>query len=402
MFRTQNPLTHGLRRAVLAVTLFAASALPFAAEANPRIVVDAGSLKVLDHEMAFRKWYPASLTKLMTAYVTFRAIKAGELRLDSLVTMSKRAAAQPASKMYYKPGQQLTLDSALKILLVKSANDVAVAIAETVGGSQENFVARMNAEAARIGMNNSHFINPNGLPGKGQYTTARDLALLTVMLKREFPEYSDYFKLEGIDTGKRQYPNYNLLIGRFEGADGMKTGFICASGFNQVTSATRNGRTIISVVLGTESLAARADLSADLLQKAFVSGGNGPRIDQLPPDADASLDVADISADICSKKGAQVRSESRDEVGRMKLLSPYVHEMDHEPVFVFAGLIPGSEPAQPEKTPGKNKGGKNKGDKNTAEKGKDGKNKKNRAKQEASSDLGDATVPVPRPKPTKG
>lgn len=390
MFVNKTLLTHAVRRTVLAVTLLAAGAMPFAAEANPRIVVDAGTLKVLDQDMAFRKWYPASLTKLMTAYVTFRAIRAGEIRLDSLVTMSKRAAAQPASKMYYKPGQQLTLDSALKLLLVKSANDVAVAIAETVGGSQENFVMRMNAEAARVGMSNTHFINPNGLPGKGQYTTARDLALLAVLLKREFPEYADYFKIEGIDTGKRQYPNYNLLIGRFEGADGMKTGFICASGFNQVTSATRNGRTIVSVVLGTDSLAARADMSADLLQKAFVSPASGPRLDQLAPDADAALGVADISADICSAKGAKVRSESRDEVGRMKLQSPYVHEMEREPVFVFAGLIPGSEPvasAKAENQKGKKKGGKTK-------KG---------GKQQADADLGDAmSVPVPTPKPTKG
>lgn len=380
MFVTKIPLTQGLRHAVLAVTLFAAGTIPFAAEANPRIVVDAGSLKVLDQEMAFRKWYPASLTKLMTAYVTFRALRAGEVRLDSLVTMSKRAAAQPASKMYYKPGQQLTLDSALKLLLVKSANDIAVAISETIAGSQENFVARMNAEAARIGMDGSHFVNPNGLPGKGQYTTARDMALLAVMLKREFPEYADYFKLEGVDTGKKKYPNYNLLIGRFDGADGMKTGFICASGFNQVTSATREGRTVISVVLGTESLAARADLSADLLQRAFVSPVKGPRIDQLPADADSALGVADISADICSQKGAKVRSESRDEVGRMKLLSPYVHEMTREPVFTFAGLIPGSEPA---KDDGK------------------GKNKKNGGKQQ-QPDLGDISVPVPLPRPSKG
>lgn len=381
MFVTKTPLTHGLRRAVLAVTLIAAGTFPFTAQANPRIVVDAGSLKVLDQEMAFRKWYPASLTKLMTAYVTFRAIRAGEVRLDSLVTMSKRAAAQPASKMYYKPGQQLTLDSALKLLLVKSANDIAVAIAETVSGSQENFVARMNAEAARIGMEGSHFVNPNGLPGKGQYTTARDMALLAVMIKREFPEYADFFKIEGIDTGKRKYPNYNLLIGRFDGADGMKTGFICASGFNQVTSATREGRTIISVVLGTESLAARADLSADMLQRAFVSPGSGPRIDQLAADADAALGVADITAEICSKKGAKVRSESRDEVGRMKLVSPYVHEMNRDPVYVFAGLIPGSEPAKAEE--GKSKNGKNGG-------------------KQAQPDLGDFSVPVPLPRPPRG
>lgn len=346
MFRNKTLLTHGVRRAVLALSLLAACAMPFEAMANPRIVVDAGSLKVLDQEQAFRKWYPASLTKLMTAYVTFRALRAGEVKLDDLVTMSKRAAAQPASKMYYKPGQQLTLDSALKIMLVKSANDIAVAIAEKVGGTQESFVLRMNAEAARLGMGSTHFINPNGLPGKGQYTTAHDLALLAVMIRREFPEHASYFKLEGIDTGKHQYPNYNLLVGRFDGADGMKTGFICASGFNQVTSATRNGRTLISVVLGTDSLAARADISADLLQKAFVStAGSAARIDQMAPDGDAALDVADITADICSAKGAKVRSESRDEVGRMKLVSPYVHELAHPPTFVFAGLIPGSDEA---------------------------------------------------------
>ena len=395
-------LKHGVRRAVLAVTLIAAGAMPFSAMANPRIVVDANSLKVLDQEQAFRKWYPASLTKLMTAYVTFRALRAGEVRLDSLVTMSKRAAAQPASKMYYKPGQQLTLDSALKLLLVKSANDIAVAIAETVGGTQENFVLRMNAEAARLGMQGTHYINPNGLPGKGQYTTAHDLALLTILIKREFPEYASYFRIEGIDTGKRKYPNYNLLIGRFEGADGMKTGFICASGFNQVSSATRNGRTIISVVLGSNSLAERADMTADLIQQGFTSGkASGPRIDQMVPDADAALEVADITADICSAKGAKVRSESRDEVGRMKLQSAYIHEMDHEPNYVFAGLIPGSEVvADTPKASTKKTGGKKKGDKKTASK-KSG-TKKTAAKK-TTVDEGDAgSVPLPTRKPTKG
>ena len=401
MFRTKTLFTHGARRAVLAMSMLAALAVPFEALANPRIVVDVATLKVLDQEQPFRKWYPASLTKLMTAYTTFRAIRAGEVRLDSLVTMSKRAAAQPASKMYYKPGQQLTLDSALKILLVKSANDIAVAIAETVGGTQENFVLRMNAEALRIGMTDSHFINPNGLPGKGQYTTAHDLALLTVMLKREFPEYASYFKIEGIDTGKRKYPNYNMLIGRFDGADGMKTGFICASGFNQVSSATRNGRNIVSVVLGTDSLAARADMSADLLQKAFVSpSAPGPRLDQMRPDADAALDVADITADICSAKGAKVRSESRDEAGRQKLESPYIHEMDHEPAYVFAGLIPGSEIAEPEKkVVAKKGGGKKAGEKKTAGKKSTTKKVAKKASMQPVDEGDTANVPVPKSKP---
>ncbi len=339
------PMFAALRR--LSVTGVAAAMTLAAATpvfANPRIVVDVQTLRVIDHEDAFRRWYPASLTKLMTAYVTFSAVRSGQLSMESLVTMSKRAADQPASKMYYKPGQQMTLDSALKMLLIKSANDIAVAIAETVGGSQEAFVERMNRQALALGMSSSRFINPNGLPGKGQYTTARDLAVLAVAIKRDFPEYAAYFSYEGFSTGKKNYPNYNLLIGRFDGADGMKTGFICASGFNQVSSATRDGRTVVSVVLGTESLGARADMSADLLQKALSTGGSASlTLRTLQPYGADRDSVADISADICSAKGKKVRSEGRDEVGRMKMHSAYIHEMTREPNYVFAGLVPGSE-----------------------------------------------------------
>lgn len=322
------------------------AAIPFQAGANPRMLVDVNSGRVIEHEDAFRKWYPASLTKLMTAYTVFRALQAREVTLETIVTMSEKAAAQPASKMYYKPGSRLTLDSALKIMLVKSANDVAVAVAETVGGSLDNFVARMNAEAARLGMNSSHFINPNGLPGKGQYTTARDLAVLTVAIRRQFPQYAGYFALEGIDTGKHSYPNYNLLIGRFDGADGMKTGYICASGFNQISSATRGGRTLVSVVLGTDSLAGRADVSADMLQKGFtVSSGSGVRLEALAPYGPGRDTVADISGEICNTQARKERSEGRDEAGRMIIHSPYIQEMGRAPRTVYAGLIPGSEVA---------------------------------------------------------
>ena len=309
------------------------------ANANPVMLVDVNSGVVMEHEDAFRKWYPASLTKLMTAYTVFRAIRAGEVSLETVVTMSKRAADQPASKMYFKPGAKMTMDSALKMLLVKSANDVAVAIAETVGGSHDNFVARMNAEAAALGMSSSRFVNPHGLPGQGQYTTARDLAVLAVTLRREYPEYATYFALEGINTGKRSFPNYNMLIGRFDGADGMKTGYICASGFNQVSSATRNGRTVVSVVLGADSLGARADTSANLLQKGLTTRGSGPRLGALAPYGGGREAVTDISAEICNPKARAVRSEGRDDAGRMKVLSPYIHEMTREPRMAYAGLI---------------------------------------------------------------
>ncbi|WP_442204570.1 D-alanyl-D-alanine carboxypeptidase family protein [Rhizobium sp. RAF56] len=315
------------------------------AEANPHILVDVSTGRVLDHDEAFTKWYPASLTKLMTVYTAFRAIQTGEITLETPVVMSKHSSAQPPAKMFFKPGQKMTLDNALKMMLVKSANDLAMAIAETVGGSEQGFVVRMNAEAARLGMSSTHFINPNGLPGKGQYTTARDLAVLSVALRREFPQFAGYFALEGFTNGVKQVPNINMLIGRFDGADGMKTGFICASGFNQVASATRNGRTLISVVLGTDSLAARADASANMLEKGFTSQfPNADTLQSLRPYGPGQDQVTDLTAEICSAKGAKIRSETRDEAGRMKVQSPYIHELTRDPQFVYAGLIPGPEP----------------------------------------------------------
>ncbi len=318
-----------------------------AARANPYIVVDVASGQVIEHDEAFRKWYPASLTKLMTAYIAFRALKSGQLSLESPVPVSQRAASAPPSKSFFRAGAQVTMDAALKLLLVKSANDIAVAIAEKVGGSQEAFVAQMNAEAARLGMSSTRFVNPNGLPGKGQYSTARDMAILAVMLKREFPEYASYFALEGVDTGKKTYGNYNMLIGRFDGADGMKTGFICASGFNQVSSATRNGRSVVSVVLGEDSLAGRTERSAELLQKGLTARAAGTPLGRLAPYGEQGTEAADISADICNPKAAKVRSEGRDDAGRMIIKSPYVREMTRDPIYSFAGVIPGTEPPPP-------------------------------------------------------
>lgn len=326
-----------------------------AARANPYIVVDVASGQVIEHDEAFRKWYPASLTKLMTAYIAFRALKSGQLSLESPVTMSQRAASAPPSKSFFRAGAQVTMDTALKLLLVKSANDIAVAIAEKVGGSQEAFVAQMNAEAARLGMSSTRFVNPNGLPGKGQYSTARDMAILAVILKREFPEYASYFALEGVDTGKKTYGNYNMLIGRFDGADGMKTGFICASGFNQVSSATRNGRSVVSVVLGEDSLAGRTERSAELLQKGLTARAAGTPLGRLAPYGELGTEAADISSHICNPKAAKVRSEGRDDAGRMIIKSPYVREMTRDPIYSFAGVIPGTEPPPP--PPPQKKGG---------------------------------------------
>lgn len=307
------------------------------AMATPKIVVDVGSGRVIEHEQAFQRWYPASLTKLMTAYVVFSALKSGQMNLETPIAMSVRANKEPPSKMYFKPGQRFPLDSALKYLMIKSANDVAMAIAEAVSGSEEAFVAEMNATALRLGMISTRFVNPNGLPGSGQYTTVRDMAVLAVAIRREFPQFARYFSYEGFAMGKSTYTNYNLLIGRFPGADGMKTGFICASGFNQVSSATRAGKTVISVVFGAPSQEARAEESARLLNKALTAtGGSGITLSSLTPYGEGRDVVADISGDICTKAAREARYEGRDVEGKMELNSPYILPMTREPRLVQA------------------------------------------------------------------
>jgi D-alanyl-D-alanine carboxypeptidase len=340
------------KRAMRAAAAFLGAALSAGvvadALAGPHMLVDIRTGKVIEHEDAFQKWYPASLTKLMTAYVAFRQVKAGRMTMQTPIVMSKRAAAEPPSKIGLKPGQALTLDDALKVLLVKSANDVAFSIAENVGGTKENFVAMMNAEARRLGMSSTNYINPNGLPGAGQYTTARDLAVLTLAIKREFPQYAGYFSLEGVAIGKKKFGNYNKLIARFDGADGMKTGYICASGYNQVSTATRNGRAVISVVLGADSLAGRTILSADLLQKGLTDGAgfSDPSIYKLKPYGATRDQVSDVSEVMCKKSGARkkVRSESTDEVGDNKT-SPWVHEITRPLEFAQITVIPAGKTA---------------------------------------------------------
>jgi D-alanyl-D-alanine carboxypeptidase len=243
------------------------------AAAEALLVIEVESGKVLFAQNAGYPWYPASVTKLMTAYVTLRAVKEGRLTLDRPLTVSSNAVAQAPVKMGFGTGTQVTVDNALKMLMVKSANDIAVVLAEGVAGSIENFADQMNWNARRLGMTQSSFVNPNGLPADDQISSARDLAILARALIREFPEYDYYWHLPGIRMGKMVQRNYNTLIGRYPGTDGMKTGFICASGFNLVASATHNGRRLIAVVLGAPSSAVRALKAAQLLERGFNSSG---------------------------------------------------------------------------------------------------------------------------------
>ena len=258
-----------LRRAGLGLLVGALLSAPLVATAGPALVFEPINGTVFYSEDPDAAWFPASLTKLMTAYVTFQALKAGEIKPDTELTCSKQAASQAPSKLGLAVGGQITVDTGLKVLIVKSANDVAVMLSERVAGSTESFVARMNQAATRLGMTRTHFVNVNGLPEEGQITTARDLAKLTRAIIVEFPEYSDLFAMPQVQVGKQLIRSHNGLLRDFPGADGMKTGFICDSGFNIVASATRDGRRLVAVVLGEPSIASRRDRAANLLENGF-------------------------------------------------------------------------------------------------------------------------------------
>jgi len=245
--------------------------VPDVVHAEALLVVEADTGKVLQADNATYPWYPASVTKLMTAYVTLKAVKDGRISLDSLLTVSPVAAAQSPSKMGFRPGTQVTVDNALKMMLVKSANDMAVVLAEGVGGSIDGFSAQMNQTAQRLGMTQSSYVNPNGLPAEGQITSARDLAILARAIIRDLPEYEYFVHIPSIRFGRKVTQNFNKLIGRYPGADGFKTGFICASGYNLVASATRNGKRLIAVVLGASSGQMRAVRAAQLLERGFAN-----------------------------------------------------------------------------------------------------------------------------------
>jgi D-alanyl-D-alanine carboxypeptidase len=257
---------------IIALAAFAAI-VPNSARSEAWLVVEADSGRVLQADNATMPWYPASVTKIMTAYVTLKAVKEGRLTLEQTLTVSPVAASQAPSKMGFKPGTQVTVENALAMMMVKSANDMAVVLAEGVGGSIDGFSAMMNQAAQRLGMTQTSYVNPNGLPADGQITSARDLAILARAVIRELPEYEYFMHIPAIRFGRRVTNNFNKLIGRYPGADGFKTGFICASGYNLVASATRNNRRLIAVVLGSSSGQARAVRAAQLLERGFGSGG---------------------------------------------------------------------------------------------------------------------------------
>jgi D-alanyl-D-alanine carboxypeptidase len=302
--------------AAAAAALIAAPAPASSATTEAALLIEAETGKVLFAENATMPWYPASLTKLMTAYVTLQAVKSQRITLDTPFNVSPRAASQAPSKIGVKPGSKITVDNALKILMVKSANDVAVVLAEGVSGSVEQFAAEMTDTSRKLGMTQSNWVNPNGLPADEQISSARDLAILGRALILNFPEYDMYWHIPAIQLGKKYMRNYNTLIGRYEGADGMKTGFICASGFNLVASATRGNKRLIAVVLGSPSSPYRAAKAAGLLERGFsrsplswLSPALGS-VESLQPVSAAPPDLRD---EMCGRHRKRPAAEEADD-----------------------------------------------------------------------------------------
>jgi D-alanyl-D-alanine carboxypeptidase len=261
------------RRFAAACLLILASLTP--ALANPMLLVDMDNFNVLYAQEAGQPWHPASLTKMMTAYVAFEEISKGTVTLDTPVTLSRNAINQAPSKSGLLVGSTLTLKDALYVMIVKSANDVAMGIAETVGGSEAGFVAKMNDVAKRMGLTASNFTNPHGLHDPQQYTSARDLAILALYIRQNFPEHMPMFGTDVVRLGKTELDSNNELLAKFAGTNGMKTGYVCASGLNMVATVQRNGRNMLAVVLGGSSARERNERAAELLLKGF-SGAAQP------------------------------------------------------------------------------------------------------------------------------
>ncbi len=270
------PSLRSISRSVLtwlAATLSIAAAFTAPGRAStPRyaaFMVDANTREVLFANAADELRHPASLTKMMTLYLTFDALESGRLKITDPVTVSRHAAAQKPSRLGLAVGQSISIDNAISVVAVKSANDIAVALAEKLGGSETAFTDLMNAKARLLGMRNTHFANASGLSDPANVTTARDLAILSVALVHNHPRFYRYFSERDFVWQRSTLINHNHLLGKMVGLDGIKTGYTVDSGFTLAASALRGNRRLIAVVLGEPSINERNRDASALLEAGF-------------------------------------------------------------------------------------------------------------------------------------
>ena len=267
----------GVAIVIAAALWLSPTAAPGAQPKSAYLLVEADSGRVLAAQNPTQHWYPASVTKVMTAYLVFEALADGRLRLDQKVPISAHAAAQPPTKLGLGRGKQVAVKLLLEAMIVRSANDAAVALAEAVSGSETAFATAMTRKAQALGMNQSVFANASGLPDQAQVTTARDLVILARALIADFPDLYRLFSKKHFVLNRRARSSTNGWSRGYQGAEGIKTGFTCGSGYNLLGAATRDGRRLIGVVLGGRSSGARNARMTKLMDAGFA--GNPPERD---------------------------------------------------------------------------------------------------------------------------
>jgi D-alanyl-D-alanine carboxypeptidase len=334
-----------LARALLGFSIAAATitvTVVDASAAGPKyagIVIDANTGNVLYSENADTLHYPASLTKMMTVYLTFEALESGRITLDTPVVFSRNAAAQAPTKLGIGPGRSVTVREAILGIVTKSANDAAMALGEMLGGSEEGFARMMNDKARALGMTRTTYRNPNGLPNTAQMTTARDQARLGIALREHFPEYYGFFSETSFRLGNRTILGHNRLVGSVRGVDGIKTGYTRAAGYNLATSVKVDGRSIVGVVLGGASTPARDNqmrkLIADYLPAASTKHIASNVIAQVPPTATPNVQAA--SARMADITRAKIKNDGTTEVADSRPSS----------AAAFAAVTPQSSSSNP-------------------------------------------------------
>ena len=267
--KTVSPIAW-IRKAALVLALALFGSAPAWAGKYASIVIDLDTHQVMHARDADELRHPASLTKVMTLYLVFDALDAGKLKLSDKMNVSKAASRAQPSKLGLKAGTTIKVEDAIRALVTKSANDVAIVFAEKLGGTEAKFVVKMNKKAEELGMQSTTFRNSSGLPDKKQVTTARDMAKLAEAVYADHKDRYNYFSLSSFTWKKRKYANHNELLKKVEGVDGIKTGFTNASGYNLMASAERDGRRVIAVMMGGTTGRSRDQHVADLLEAAFL------------------------------------------------------------------------------------------------------------------------------------
>ena len=270
------PAAHRLFKTVFAALMasFVLSAFAtqaFGQEKYASIVIDAETNEVLHARFADERRYPASLTKVMTLYMLFDALKAGDIRLSDKLTISKNADRQPASDLGIRAGRTISVEDAINALVTKSANDIAVAVAERLGGTEDRFAALMTVKARSLGLAKTSFYNASGLPDPRQITTARDMAKLAEAVLDTHADYYSYFSKTRFNWNRKTFRNHNKLLNTVDGVDGIKTGYTRASGFNLMASAKRDNRRVIAIMLGGNSAKARNRHVTELINAAYTA-----------------------------------------------------------------------------------------------------------------------------------